>query len=123
MVSMPQTLNNTYESKVIGGIFSNRENADKAVKAFQDSDISPENIQIIQLDRQQTKDPCASFLVSRGFTHSQALYYDKAVRVGRILVAVYEVADLDRVIETFSKYHAQYQLEHKQPDPVGEDFP
>jgi hypothetical protein len=110
---MLQTLNNIYEGQIVGGIFSNRDKADQAIVAFQSLDISRQNIQVIQLDNNQAKDPCTNFLVGQGFTHSQALYYDKGVRAGRILVTVYEVTDLTPIIHIFDKFNAKYQLKHK----------
>ncbi len=104
---MPQTINKTYEGQIIGGTFSNRENADKAVRAFEDLGISPENIQVvIQLNDKQAKDAYTDSLVGRGFSESQALYYDKAIREGKILVAVHEVTDPAPVIDIFDKYKA-----------------
>jgi hypothetical protein len=37
---MPQTIDKTSKGQIIGGIFSDRANADKAVKAFQKLNIS-----------------------------------------------------------------------------------
>jgi hypothetical protein len=35
-IIMPKTIARTYEGQIIGGTFSNRKNADKAVAAFED---------------------------------------------------------------------------------------
>jgi len=106
---MPQTISNTSEGQIIGGTFSNRENADKAVKAFQNLGISPSNIQVlVQLNEKQTKDVYTDILSDRGFSESQARFYDKAVREGKVLVAVTDVTDPDPVIDIFDKFKAEY---------------
>src|ERR1700722_5422527 len=106
---MPQTIDKTFHGQIIGGIFSNRENADQAVKAFGDLDISPENIQmLLQLDEEKTIDAYVHILSDRGFSESQARYYDKLVREGKILVTVDEVIDPAPIIDIFDKYEAEY---------------
>jgi hypothetical protein len=106
---MPQTIDNTFHGQIIGGIFSNRENADQAVKAFEDLDISPENIQVLlQLDEGKAIDAYMRILSDRGFSESQARYYDKVVREGKILVTVDEVIDPAPIIDIFDKYQAEY---------------
>jgi len=106
-------INKAFKGRVIGGIFSNRESAGKAIEDFQDLDISRHNIQMVQLEDKPSRDVYASFLVGRGFSHSQALYYDKAVRVGKILVAVYEVNDHALILNIFDKYKAEYQTKRR----------
>ena len=44
---MPPTLNKTHECQIIRKIFSNRENADKAIEAFKDLKISTQDIGIV----------------------------------------------------------------------------
>ena len=106
---MSQTINKTHQGQIIGGIFSNRENADKAVKAFEDLNICSENIQVVvQLDEKQAKDACTDMLSDRGFSESQARYHDKIIREGKILVAVHEVTDPAPIIDIFDKYDAEY---------------
>jgi hypothetical protein len=106
---MPQTITRSSTGQIIGGTFSNRENADKAVKAFQDLGVSPSNIQVlVQLNEKQAKDVYTDILSDRGFSDAQARYYDKAVREGKILVAVYDVADPDPVIDIFDDFKAEY---------------
>jgi hypothetical protein len=41
---MPQTITRTIEGQIIGGTFTNRKNADKAVQALQDLGISTSDI-------------------------------------------------------------------------------
>jgi len=49
---MPRTINQTLEGQIIGGTFSQRENADKAVKAFQDYGLSNLDIEVlVQLNK------------------------------------------------------------------------
>jgi hypothetical protein len=106
---MPQTIDKTFHGQIIGGIFSTRENADQAVKAFEDLDISPENIQVLlQLDEGKTIDAYMRILSDRGFSKSQARYYDKLVCEGKILVTVDEVIDPAPIIDIFDKYEAEY---------------
>jgi hypothetical protein len=106
---MPQTIDKTFQGQIIGGIFSSRENADKAVKAFENLKISSENIQIVvQLDGKQTEDVSMDILSDRGFSESQARYYDKAVSEGKILVAVHEVTNPAPIIDIFDKYNAEH---------------
>jgi hypothetical protein len=106
---MPKTIDKTYEGQIIGGIFSNEDNAEKAVEAFEELDISPDDIEIIvQLENDQAKDVYTDLLSDRGFSESQALYYDKVIRTGKVLVAVYEVTDPAPVIDIFDKFKAEY---------------
>lgn len=112
--------NNTYDSQVIGGIFSIRENVAKALEALHELDIPQHDIQVIKLDTNQTKDPYTNFLVGRGFTHSQALYYDKGIRTGKALVIVYQVTNPASVIDAFDKYNAKYQINAKQPSCLSD---
>jgi len=106
---MPQTLDKTFDGQIIGGVFSNRENADKAVRAFEDMDISPDNIQVVlQVDLSQAKDAYYDILTDRGFSESQATYYDKLVREGKILVTVDEVTEPAPIIDIFDKFKAEY---------------
>jgi hypothetical protein len=106
---MPKTIDKTDEGQIIGGIFSNRHNADKAVEAFEDLDISPENIEVVvQLDEKLASDAYSDILSERGFSESQSRYYDKVIREGKILVAVYEVIDPAPIIDIFDKYKAEY---------------
>src|SRR5882762_11683458 len=102
---MPQTITQTNEGQIIGGTFSNRENADKAVKAFQELGVPASDIQIlVQLNDKQTEDVYTDILSDRGFSGSQARFYDKAVREGKVLVAVYDVTDPTAIIDIFDKY-------------------
>jgi len=106
---MPQTKTRTSEGQIIGGTFSDRENADEAIEAFQEAGISPSDIEVIvQLNEKQSKQVYTDVLSDRGFSDSQARYYDKAVREGKTLVAVYGVTDAKPVIDIFDKYKAEY---------------
>ena len=106
---MPKTINKTYSGQIVGGTFSNRENADKAVKAFEELGVPSSNIQIVvQLTEEPTKSAYTDILSDRGFAESQAAYYDKAIREGKVLVAVSEVEDPAPIIDIFDKYKAEY---------------
>jgi len=106
---MPKTLEKTTRGQIIGGIFSNRENADKAVEALLALGISTSDVQVIvQLNDKQTDTVYTDILTDRGFADSQARFYDKAVRNGKILVVAYNVDDASEVIDIFDKYKAEY---------------
>ena len=106
---MPKTIEKTYEGQIIGGIFANEDDAEKAVEAFEELDISSDDIEVIvQLEGEQTKDVYTDILSDRGFSESQALYYDKVIRAGKVLVVVSEVNDPAPVIDIFDKFKAEY---------------
>ncbi len=106
---MPQTIDKTYEGQIIGGIFSNQRDADNAIEAFEDLDISSEDIQVIVLlDGDQAEDAYTSEMLDRGFSESQALYYDKAIRDGKVFVAVHEVTDPAPIIDIFDEFKAEH---------------
>ena len=106
---MPQTIDKTCNGQIIGGIFSNRENADKAVDAFEDLNITSDNIQmVVKLNDKESKDTYTTLFMQRGFSESNALYYNKVVREGKILVAVYDVTDPAPIIDIFDKYNAEH---------------
>jgi hypothetical protein len=101
-------MNTTYKGQTIGGIFSSRENADQAIKAFRELDISEKNIEVVvRLDDKQAKDAYANLLKGGGFSGTQALYFDRAVEIGKTVVAVYEVTNPAPVIDIFDKYKAE----------------
>ncbi len=106
---MPKTIDKTFQGQIIGGTFSNQDDADEAVEAFEDLDISPENIEVIvELDEKPTKDVYTDLLSERGFSESQALYYDEVIREGNILVVIYEITDPAPIIDIFDKFKAEY---------------
>jgi hypothetical protein len=106
---MPKTIDKTYEGQIIGGIFSNEENAEKAMEAFEELDISPDDIEIIvQLEGEQVEDVYTDILSDRGFSEYQAIYYGKVIREGKVLVVVSEVTDPAPIIDIFDKYKAEY---------------
>ena len=106
---MPQTINTTVQGQIIGGTFSNRENADKAVEAFRDLGISAADIQVVvQLNDNTPEDVYTDILTERGFASTQARFYDKAIRDGKVLVVVYHVTDAARIIDVFDRFKAEY---------------
>jgi len=62
----------------------------------------------VRLDGKQAEEACNSLLIGRGFSGSQALFFDKAIEVGKTVVAVYEVTDPAPIIDIFDKYQAEY---------------
>jgi hypothetical protein len=106
---MPETITkNVDNTQIIAGVFSSRQNADKAIDAFRDAGVPEENIQVvIQLTEDQAKDASKDALVGRGFAESQALFYEKAVENGKFLVAVHNVTDPAKIIEIFDANKAE----------------
>ncbi|HEY0255950.1 MAG TPA: hypothetical protein VGC39_00800 [Candidatus Methylacidiphilales bacterium] len=106
---MPATITKNQNSQIIGGAFSNRDNADKAIQSLRDLGIADENIQVVvMLDDKQAESAFKDSLVGRGVSESQALFYDRAIRDGKILVAVHNVVDAAPVIEVFDDNKAEY---------------
>ena len=106
---MPQTIDKTLDGQIIGGTFSNRDNADKAIAAFLEMGVDQSEIQtVVQLNDNQVDDVYTDILTDRGFADSQARFYDKAIREGKILVAVYNVTDPAAVIDVFDRFKAEY---------------
>ena len=106
---MPKTIDKTYEGQIIGGIFANEDNAEKAVEAFEDLNISSDDIEIIvQLDEDHTEDVYIDLLSDRGFSESQAIYYGEVIHAGKVLVVVSEVSDPAPIIDVFDKFKAEY---------------
>jgi len=106
---MAKTIEKTYEGQIIGGIFANEDDAEKAVEAFEELDISSDDIEVIvQLEGEQTKDVYTDILSDRGFSESQALYYGEVIHAGKVLVVVSEVNDPATIIDVFDKFKAKY---------------
>jgi hypothetical protein len=108
---MPQTIDTTTQGQIIGGTFSSRENADKAVEAFKQLGILANDIQlIVQLnDNTAVSDSVyTDVLTERGFASSQAHFYDKAIRDGKVLVVVYNIKEPAEVIDVFDRFKAEY---------------
>jgi hypothetical protein len=106
---MPETISKTDNLQIIGGVFSDRNNADKAVQALRELGVPDQNMQVVvMLDDKQAGRAYTDALVGRGVAESQALFYDKAIRSGKILVAVHNVTDPAPVIEVFDDYKAEY---------------
>ncbi len=106
---MPETISKTDNRQIIGGAFSNRENADDAINAFRELGVPEQDIQVVvQLTERQADDAYTDAMVGRGFAESQALFYDKAIRNGKILVAVHNVVDPSPVINIFDRFKAEY---------------
>jgi len=75
---MPKTINKLDNRQIIGGLFSDRENADNAIQKFRELGIPDSDIQVVvMLDGKQAKDAYSNALTGRGVSESQALFYDK----------------------------------------------
>lgn len=106
---MPETIAKTDDRQIIGGVFSDRKNADQAVKDLRELGIADENIQVVvTLDDKQVKNAYRDALVGRGFAESQALFYENALQNGKTLVAVHNVVDPAPVIEALDDNKAEY---------------
>jgi hypothetical protein len=106
---LPETIDTTSEGQIIGGIFAHNSNANQAIEAFSDFGIPPGNVQrVIKPAEPQAEDAYITLLVGRGFAESQAIYYDGAIREGKILVVVYGVTDAASIIEIFSECKAEF---------------
>jgi rhamnose utilization protein RhaD (predicted bifunctional aldolase and dehydrogenase) len=106
---MPETISNNNVTQIIGGTFSDRKQADKAIQALRDLGVPEQNIQVVvQLDDRQAERAYTDALTTRGISQSQALFYDRAIREGKTLVAVHNVTDPAKVIDVFDKYGADY---------------
>jgi hypothetical protein len=107
---MPKTLVKSAEGQqIIGGAFSKPENADKAVTAFRELGVPNENIGIVfEPNQKELKKAYKEDFTNRGFSSKQADYYDKAVRDGKTLVVIYDVAEPGPIIDIFDKYNAEF---------------
>ena len=106
---MPETISSTGNTQIIGGTFSKRENADKAIQAFRELGIPDQNMQVVvQLSEKDADRTYSNDLMDRGVSESQATYYDEGIRKGKTLVAVHNVINPTPVIEVFDKYGAEY---------------
>ncbi len=106
---MPKTIDKTDEGQIIGGIFPNEDDAEKAMEAFAELNIPSEDIEVIvPLAEDQDKDVYTDILSDRGFSEYQAIYYGKVIREGKVLVVVSEVTDPAAIIDIFDKYKAEY---------------
>jgi hypothetical protein len=106
---MPETISRNDNRQIIGGVFSDRVNADNAVQELRELGVTDSNLQVVaMLEGEQAKQAYTDALVGRGIAESQALFYDKAVRSGKILVAVHNVTDPTPVIEVFDDNRAEY---------------
>ena len=106
---MPETISKTDNRQIIGGIFSKREDADLAVKQLRERGITDQDIQVVvMLDGNQAERAYSDALVGRGIAESQALFYDRAIREGKILVAVHNVTEPGPVIDVLDNNGAQH---------------
>ena len=106
---MPETISRNNDLQIIAGVFSQRENADRAIAAFRDLGVPDQNIQVVvQLDEKQADDVYTDAMVGRGFAESQAAFYDKAIREGKTLVAVHNITDAKPIIDVFDRFGSDF---------------
>jgi len=83
---VPETINKSRKHRAIGGVFSNREHADKAIQAFRELGLLEQDIHVV------------------------VSLYDKT-RAGKILVNVHNVKHRAAVIDIFNVNHADDKLD------------
>jgi hypothetical protein len=83
---MPETIKKWDHRQNIGGVFSKRDNAEKAIQAFRELGVPERDI------------------------HEVVSLYD-TVRAGKILVTVHNVEEPAPIIEIFDLYKAEYNLD------------
>jgi hypothetical protein len=106
---MAETISNNNVTQIIGGTFSSRENADKALQAFRELGIPEENLQVVvQLTDREAENAYTDALTGRGIAQSQAIFYDRAVRQGKTLVVVHNVINPKPVIDVFDRFGAEF---------------
>lgn len=107
---MPTTVTEKPKRPIIGGVFTDPEDAQKAYNELTgEQDYHPENIQMYVAPKsdQQAHDYRAE-LVSRGVSASQAKNHVDALEDNRVLLVAYNVTDKADVINTLNKYGATY---------------
>jgi hypothetical protein len=106
---MPATISKTDDRQIIGGVFSNRKNADKAIEDLHELGVTDDNLQVVvMLNGEQAEEASTDALVGRGVAESQALFYEKAVSEGKTLVAVHNVTEAAPIIEVFDDNKAEF---------------
>ena len=106
---MPQTIEKTFHGQIIAGTFLKREDVEAAIMAFREVGVFPSDIQVVPLTGEvNDKDVYSEILSAKGFSGKQALYYEKEIRDGKILVAVHSVTKPALIIDIFNKYCAEY---------------
>jgi hypothetical protein len=106
---MPETISSTNNLQIIGGAFSQRENADKAIEAFRKLGVPEQNMQVVvQLNDQQADQAYSDALMAGGVAESQAVFYDEAIRKGKTLVVIHNVINPAPVIDVFDRFKAEF---------------
>jgi hypothetical protein len=106
---MPETISKVEDLQIIGGAFSNREDAERAIAAFRNLGVPDQNIQVVvQLDEAKADQAYTEGMVSRGFAPKQAEFYDRAIREGKTLVAVHNVVQPKPIIDVFDQYKSDF---------------
>jgi uncharacterized membrane protein len=83
---MPETINKLSDDRTIGGVFSNRDDADKAIQAFHDLGVLERDIHVI-------------------------ISINDTVREGKVRVDVHNVRNAAHVIEIFDNHKADCNLD------------
>jgi hypothetical protein len=106
---MPQTIEKTFHGQIIAGTFLKRDDVEVAIMDFREAGVFPSDIQVLPLtDEKNDKDIYSEILSARGFSGTQALYYEKEIHDGKILVAVHSVTEPHIIIDIFNKNCAEF---------------
>ena len=91
---MPKTISKNDTTQIIGGVFTDRSKAEYATTKLNQLGYSTDDIQtVVLLNDKQAEGAYRDALVGRGVAESQALFYERAVREGKILLAVHNVTE------------------------------
>jgi hypothetical protein len=106
---MAETISRNNVTQIIGGVFTRREQADRALQAFRELGIAESSLQVVvQLTEKEADKAYTDALTGRGIAQSQAIFYDRAIRQGKTLIAVHNVTDPKPVIDVFDRFGAEF---------------
>jgi hypothetical protein len=93
----------------IGGVFTDRNSAQKAAHSLRLLGIKHDDMQIV-VRLNEILDPGVfeSALVNRGFSESNARFFESSLRGGKIFIAVHNIDDAAPVTEIFERNSADY---------------
>jgi hypothetical protein len=94
---------------LIGGVFANRANAQKAAYSLRLLGIKHDDIQVVvRLTDMIDPGDFETALVNRGFTESRARFFETALRRGKIFISVHNIHDTAPITEIFERNSADY---------------
>jgi hypothetical protein len=94
---------------IIGGVFSNRDSAQKATQSLRNLGVKHDDIQVVvRLNEMIAQGVFETALVNRGFSESRAKFFETALRGGKIFIAVHNINETGPVNEIFETNSAEY---------------